>query len=1608
MSENKQKTALADNLYSNIEKALLSPSLLKDLGLTIESMEKTLDHFDWKSISKTFVNCRDCLCADVLELSIETLERFSQIPEEGFLKYIFDYTHQTLFPDTAEKSTLSRDADYYKGRIIFSEILKEVLSFKRETGALDSKTEIFFLKQEEIEDCQAKSEYDTLKKYFDENYVLNFLAIGAEITPFDTKGHIAGVHSVAMHVGRQLKESGVPVDLACISGAAISHDIGKFGCKTEEHSRIPYLHYYYTDDFLTRIKCPQISLIASNHSTWDLEIENLSVESLLLIYADFRTKSSRGLSGKEIVHFYSLEEAFDVILSKLDNVDEAKKGRYIRVYKKLYDFEKYMKACGVSVSFSSNKLKQVNWKDPALLTNNEAVDRIKYWAIKHNIEVMSKIGGEISFGNLLEHARSDKDWKNLRAYVNALAEYYTYMSQIQKETTINFLIDLLAHREGDIRRQAAVLIGKIIATYDAKYRKELPKGVEIKTGRKTSLELWSKYLQKVLFPDLKTTEEQRRWIGYTIKITLSSLLEATQRVNGIAPSLYVDKFKKVTRSKDLDNTVLFIVLDTILEVPFQLCSETRQLSILNFALKNATSSNLEVKVSSLRVLKVYLENMDLDLVPKTTIGKIKSISKFVEADNLPIAIIFLKYRIQKSIGVITDNTEALYQKLYYNGSTTNTIHRENLKVATPWVIKAVNIKLLLREMRNGDRTSIFYLAMHFSNLLKTSERITVRHLAGEGLLEVSKFLNFDQRNEIVVELTKGLEIGDYQFSKYIPKYLGALILDLRPEEFDETLAELRNMLNSSNERVVPVTLDTLGEILSKYDSYKGVDLTIDDYLKRKKRLLGMILKGMANYKREISKEAFMVLGQHVFASEELSINAKFDIFKKMHKKMISLVVGIEEDELTFFNNAATLNHIYRFASDYEYLHNGMNIPDNKDMAFFPGTFDPFSLSHKAIATAIRDMGYEVYMAIDEFSWSKKTQPRAIRKQIVNMSIADEMGIYVYPDDQPINIANDKDIEKLKKLNKDKNLFIVVGSDVIENASSYKAAPREHSIHSLNHLVFKRESDEALSTIDSGYAKASALIKGEVVELSLPTHLEDISSTRIRDNIDSNRDIATLIDPVTQRYIYDNSLYMREPQYKTLLSSKGLFFQPLSDKNEKGIRTTAIGDVESGKILARATVREAHTGYLYDEFKSEDLAAYVRKNALGKIIIIQDITINKKVSDLDLYQLMLTETLSDALREDFAYAVYKDEAKTPDKHLLSSLERQGFIEILIDNKETRTYAVDMRKPTVLFQNTDTILKDPFNKNKRMLKTLHRCHKRLQLSLAQMYPGSLILSINSSVMNQRLIEKITGENGVPSVQLKERKLGPYMCVPFGNILRGMVVPNTVTKTLHTEKYFDPQMESSEIAEYPFYATIENQVETLKSFNRPAILVDDILHKGYRIKTLDGTIRASGIDVKKIVVGLLSGRGQDLMRAQDHPVESVYFLPNLESWFVESSLYPFLGGDGIKREGGLTDGTVTSINLILPYVMPRFLSAFDKSVVYNLSETCLLNTKEILETLEEEYQIEFQRKLTLQRLSEAVKSPKYPDVGACLDYDKSLSPSAYINSDIEKLIRLKGLVY
>ncbi|MCL1983137.1 MAG: hypothetical protein FWG53_08665 [Clostridiales bacterium] len=1576
-------------IYRKIEESLTDKKFLQEVKIPKKKMLELIPKAEWRDAIESIAGDGSFVCSDALSLCAVSLGALANEPSGGWLRHLYDYTVGVLYP---EKAAAAESDGHALGRQFLFKVIRCFLELESQKSGDSLFWHIRRLDEEEINRCQTKDEYARYLKMVDDLFLYEFMRIGREITPHKLIDHVAIVHSLALHVARQVEKKGVPIDLALMSGAAASHDIGKFGCRDSENERIPYLHYYYTDQCLRRFGMPSFAHIAANHSTWDLELENLPVESLILIYSDFRVKDRKTEGGGEEIQVFSLAEAFEVILGKLDNVDEAKNRRYRKVYAKIRDFENYLNSLGIDLEFSKTgqgkdgaeaepKAKEkakakLKAKDPAIMDSQEAVEKLKELAIEHNIRVMSVFNGEASFGNLLEDARGETQWKNIRAYINIFDEYSTYMNQRQKIMTLQLLYEMLMHKEGDIRRQAATLIGKMIAGFDEEYRKELPADAMFSGDGVTAGILWERILDAIVFPGHKVADQQRRWIGHSLRIIIISLLTNCSETDKSARIKQL--MKHYQKTDGIDGATAFILIDAMPFIPAGLCSRQERDSLMQFAVNFALPQDIQAAAAALKYAECLTGQSGLG-ISDTERRHIISLLKAVP--DGAAGIIYLKVKIAKNLGNLRDEEEKYSRLLDLKKGSVSEIFLENLKTGTPWILKTINIDYMLDLAESGSSESLLHIATHFSNLIKVSERVTVRRKAGEGLLEIAKKLHLDEVNEIVVELTKGLEIGQYQVSKYIPEYLGELALCLHPNELDELIMGLQELQESTSDRVSSVALDTLGKIAQRYSSYRGrfaEDEGACDM--RRRRVLGMLLRGLSNYREAVSQEALYVIGKYFFASDAVSRDEKHLIFECICKKMLTLLSERKETKLSLLNNAAVLNDIYRFISDYTLDHQELALKDTCKIAFFPGTFDPFSLSHKGIVTTVRDLGFEVYLALDEFSWSKKTQARMIRRQIIAMSVADERNVYVFPDDIPVNIANPKDLKRLTEIWPGREIYMTVGSDVIANASSYKAEPSENSIHGFNHIVFKRSSDVEGALQPDGCEERCGRVTGDVIELLLPMHLEDISSTRIRENIDLSRDISNLIDPAVQNFIYDNSLYLREPQYKDVLQGR------------------------LAGAASRCEYKELKSAEIYAELRDQEAATFMRERTPGKTVLIKSISFSDAEGLREPAQAIVTEVLSECLKSDFTYAACDGEAG---EEVAGALERQGFEKLVFSGGAKALYVADMKSPVVVLKNMEANIKAPFNKNKRVVSVIDDAHRELQKALVKTFPGELVLSISADVLYSKLVKMIAEENGVSLKPYEARRFGPLMCVPYGDMLKGKVVPNTVTKSLHTEKIFDGKLNSFRIKEFPYYSPIINQVRTIKSFNRPVILLDDILHKGYRIKELDPLLKEEGVDVQKIVVGILSGRGKDLMEVQKREVDSAYYIPNLRNWFVETSMYPFIGGDSIETLNAMTAGFIPSINLILPYVMPGFLLKAPKHAVYELSMTCLKNTKMILEVLEEEYQAKYERNLTLNRLSEVITAPRLPERGGCLRYDLNLPPSGYVANDIEQLSRLENVL-
>ncbi|SCZ77653.1 nucleotidyl transferase family protein [Acidaminobacter hydrogenoformans] len=1548
---------------------------------------------------------------------------------EDMLAYCHDYSINLSFPGTVtriETPKLNAVARLYLMALM---IMSEEQKDSRD-GTWESLYPIRFLTEREISELEDPFEYLRFKKFYEGDFVYEMMKLNQALTGYTTLDHVCGVHHLAVKIARQLKYAKVPIDLGRVSGAAAGHDVGKYGCRGDEIRRVAYYHYYYTGRWFEERGITYIRNVAINHSTWDLEVENLSLESLVLIYCDFRVKSN----DEGQMSFFTLQDSFQVILDKLDNVDEAKENRYKKVYNKLLDFEDYMHHLGVSTDpdevddFSKPyKRKRVHY---SLIQGDALVTHAKFTSIEHNILLMHRLRDETTLNRMLESARGLENANDLRGYIDILEDYNTYLTIKQKQIVVNFLYSKLTSSEEDVRKQCAFLMGVLIANLDEAIRKELPPSAVVESHEEESVEMFRRYLHRMLEPEQKIIGKHRGWIAYSIQNMLRSYftaqtnLEKRQASIRILFEVYDHYAKDAEKRQYMLNSFRALPVESMEDTSTHLMRE-----IISDALK---SDNLILRINAMNVLSDLFQTPELVPDRAFLVERLKA----MEEDEMHIAERYARVRILETIGE-GNRLEFIHRIFREGGGEVSDVFLSNLKTATHDIIKKYQIHMLLDYATQIKRSEAFYTAMHFSNLLKVSAFESVRNTAGVGLIRLINDLTFEQRNDIVIELLRALEMESYQFTRYIPEYLGKIILSVKPKELDEILDDFRDKMKRSNAQIGMLIAKTVGVMIRNYGLYKVVYAESDEiYRERLYTMLGILLNGLVSFIPSVTEASMGVIGKDIFGDRGMLSEDKLLMFKMAIKKILNLQHNTDETtELIFLNNSSGLKHIYNFISEYEHIEGRIDIPVKDRVAFFPGSFDPFSLSHKQISRDIRNMGFDVYLAVDEFSWSKRTQPNLIRREIIKMSVADELEIFTFPRDHAINIAYSPDLEFIRNLFAPSEVYIVVGSDVIHNASAYKISNAESGVTTFPHIVFDRRIDGGEGEDVILKERMTGLPENSIV-LSLPPQFELISSTQIRNYIDDNRDVSELVDPLAHRYIYEKGLYQREPQFKETMTTKSLnveivtapddallrclaeyageepehFVQQIRETSKlTDFRMLIVRGVESDvPLVGFSCFHWLRSANIYTEFSSERLMNTIRDECMGRLIVIDGIYATENRMHRNPKQMLLTETLAFCLAKDYTHALFRDVVGGQiDPDMVEILELQGFRPLDSEEPDEVVYSVDMSSPCTLNLDIKSLIKDPYKNSEKVTAAILKARKRLQRAMASLYPGHLVLSFDRSMIYESLIKKICDENQVPTTPVVPRQLGDYMCVPFGDILKRWIMPNTVTKAIHVEKYFNSSLEAYRIEAYPYYLDLDNQTNMLKSFNRPVMMVDDILDKGYRIKEIEPVMRRHNVKIRKIFVGVLSGRGKALMESKNIDVETAYFIPRIRVWFNEGKMYPFIGGDAVWKADAPERNMIPSVNLILPYASPSFIKGASIASIYYLSEIAIENSKEILMAIEEEYQRENDRLLTFSRLGEVFVYPRFPDKGDDIRYDVNRKVSEYLDLDLETLRKLKKML-
>lgn len=1621
-------------IREDILKLILDYLFENDLDQKVSAVEGAIMNDQFEHEFNTLIEQRHFKTQEVFQLlyvplKVVTNDFKAFQTAEGLELYTYHYALKMSYEETpVEDYTEEKN----KLALLSLKLLRVFFTMQKslDYDAWVSRYALNVLEESEIERLE-DDEYQRFIGFLDEEYVYEMMKMNQDIIGYSTLDHICGVHHLAVKIGRQLKHLKLPIDLGRVSGAAYGHDIGKYGCKPEESRKVAYYHYYYTAEWFTKRDIVYIRNVAFNHSTWDLELANLSLESLILIYCDFRVKANEDKTSPYPMRYYSLDDAFDVILSKLDNVDMEKERRYRRVYNRLKDFEDFMLGKGVNLNPDSQEDIENGHvserKHFSIMQGRDLIEHAKYQSIIHNIGIMNRLRDENSLNAILENARGLANIDSLRSYQYIIEEYSEYLTQKQKLIALNFLYERLMLPAEDIRKQTAKLIGLLIANFDEIERKELPKGARKKIVEIDSFKLFENYLSKCLFPNLRIIDKHKEWIRLSLSGMVKSLLLNAPEEKG---HFYMKTFIEVLNRRIVKTDLATYMLEAVRVLPFEKLNEADISKVISYVNNVAYTEEA--------ILRVQCYDVLCDIIPRLSPGHVKTIRTVHRLDDLnsiSAAETYARYKLLKLTNHEGEELKRYQVKCIAKVDGQSDVYLSNLKSATSWVCKKMQIELLLRFVVQYKKEDSFYLAMHLCNLLKVSSHESVRNVAGRGLIELTDHLSKGQINDIVIELLRALEMENYQYTKYICEYLGTLMSFLNLQELQEIINSFKEQIERANPQICTLVLTTVGVVLEHMTDEMLED---DAYKVVEKELLSILLKGFVNYDTRVNQSAINVIGKNLFDSKLLSLDHKKAIFDLMIKKVLSLMANTNESvELIYLNNAAGLNHIYNFISNYNFERGKIDLKCHEKVAFFPGAFDPFSLSHKEIARSIRDLGFEVYLSVDEFSWSKRTQPNLIRRDIMKMSIADEFDLYVFPRDISVNIANEHDLEALANTYNLNEVYIVIGSDVILNASAYKREVLPYSIHNFSHVIFERHAQIYSSVEKDRLENNVKALQKDVVRLVLPKQFEQISSTQIRNYIDENRDISDLIDPLAQKYIYERGLYQREPQFKEMVTRKSVYVETVNKMTdelieeilretdedtrpdeesfrklveEKRPRAIILRSIKhDNKIIAFSIFHWLRTSNVYSEFTEDSVSEYALKHSVGRILVLDAMVVNRRFRFSDPEQMILTETLAFCLSKDYSYSIinYVKGIMISERfHELFALH--GFNKIFEETNGNIVYAVEMSSPCTLNLDARTILKEPLRSNENVVNVINGARMQLQHALTKLYPGHLVLSFDRTMLYENLIKKISEENAVPSIPTHPRTLGEAMCVPFGAIFKRWILPNTVTKSLHTERFFSPDVEHYNIQAYPYYLDIKNQVKRLKSFNRPVILVDDLLNKGYRVKAIQPLMRQENIEVKKVLVGIMSGRGKSLLEKDQIPVDSAYFIPRLKVWFNESLMYPFLGGDTLWRGRIPTRNIIPSINQILPYTSPNYISGSSMKSTYDLSEVCIENAIEILRVLEEEYQALHENSLTLSHLGEVLVSPRIPDRGEKISYDMSQKASDYLKNDLEQLRRLKKYVY
>jgi nicotinic acid mononucleotide adenylyltransferase len=1578
-------------------------------------------HKGWKGtgLAKTARRLPPAELDSALRLALELAREPYERNVAAWHEPLFTEARRRLYPETFPEPT--REVD--KVSEFFFPLAHAVVEqrVRRDGIGIGARLPFVPLSEDEIARWPSGDEYRRMVRHVADDALLVCLAIAQDWERLTIYDHVLGVTGLSLWIGRQLARV-VPVDLPLLHGAAIGHDVGKFGCVGDEVRRIPRLHYYYTHTWYQDRHLLSLGHIATNHSVWDLELVRLPIETLLLIYADFRVKEATGPDGNEEMRIISLRESFKTIRDKLEDLDREKLERYRRVYHKLRDLEEYLQYLGVKLDPPGFECEQPPqpWvpeeldlvavlagkgrPDAVALASGHGLDTVRRLLVTaHNLGVMERLRDLPALRALLEEARSFETWRGLRTYVAILGEYAPALSREQKALSLDFFLELLGHRDDDIRYHAANRIGDLLAGREDFWRKDLPEGVVLRPERDILDELGRVLAlldraRPQAEEDMRPTER----VLYAVPIVVRRLLrragpEARQR------AWEVIRRSLASRLGDQRPLVGLYVCET-LEVSLEWIDRGERHELLKFV--DAWS---EHPVSATRLMAWRLlmglardASEDPDLTAAIR-GRVEALSERL-GGRFSVAELYLLQELATACGM-PKLAERFRRQRVEGRDPVREVLLRNLKSRIDWVEKKVNCDYLtasahLRHQEGRDPGSYFAneVASHLANLLKVSRVEGTRFHAGRCLRQILPLLTVPQRNDLMVELLRSLELDIEAVTRYIPRFLGSVLASLPEQEFLEALDDIEGNVQRGNETLQRLLLQTVGWILLslQYERLSGGVL---------RRLTGVLLGSLVETRPSTAADGYaeiaMVLERLSHQSDDDGRLREF--LALATKKLFSLVTHRSGDRVRFFLVASALNHLDRAVAS---LRPAPEFPEHPSVAFIPGTFDPFTIAHQAVVTKALENAEEAVVQIDDYSWRKHSLPGQLREELAWMALATVPEAFLAPFRPPINLASTSGLGHLRRAFGSRRLLLVVGSDVLAGASAY--ADASGGIFDFPHVVVMRDEAEPEGLLDR-----IEKFRGGVAVVPAPPNVTLVSSTSLRATLDHHEDLELLCHPLVARTVLERRLYVNYPAQKEAVASPeaqllvhggrgdlpaGLqmvaeLAKPGTDGGtgrRRKVLVLASGD-EQQRALAALAWREISAASLPVVVGADNPSVAGRERLVGQGVLVETVAAAQGDAEPSIRRL-LAEALTCWLDSGMLFALMPL-ARAGAGGMVGALREIGAV---IPADETSPAVLRLTNPLLLLWDVEGVLQPPYAAAPVVRNALTETRRAVAEFFATANPGSALLHLHEEQLKRCVVKRAKDRLGG---EPRER----WVVLGLGRQFSRDIVGDVPTLAIDLERYLTWQ--GYEGGTHPLLGSpaLEHQVAVAAELGREALVLAPFLDTPEAVVRVVDAAKNVGLEVDEVLVGVTSAPVRAALELRGIPHSCGAVVPGWQGVLRESSVAPYVGGWSIVGREPLEDGSLLpSLPDCLPYHYPHHLGLTEVAAL-NFSRLALHQARKLLLAIEDTFRETEGRLLSVRDLGAVIRTPRCPPLPEGFLPPRDRFPSDLVAEDIEALARL-----